>query len=131
MKFFIAATALVALFAMPVYAQTDTENESGQEEETVAVSTEEIQAAAEVISGIAEDQAKVDGYCAIVKEMEAAPEDDEAKAEELSIKMDDYLAGLGEDVADAFATADSVDPEAEDGQIIGDALEELIEKCGI
>lgn len=131
MRSFVAATALATLLAMPVYAQTEGENATEQEEETVTISAEEITAATEVISGIAEDQAKVDGYCAIVKEMEAAPEDDEAKAEELSTKMDEYLTGLGEDVSDAFVTADSVDPESEDGQKIGEALEELIEKCGV
>lgn len=128
MKSIIAATALAALFAMPVYAQTETDN--GEQEETVTVTAEEAAAAAEIISSIGEDQAKADGYCAIIKEMEAAPEDDEAKAEELSGKMDEYLAGLGEDVADAFATADSVDPESAEGQSLEEAFEELSEKCG-
>lgn len=130
MRSFVVATALAALLAMPVYAQTEAENGAEQEEETVEVSAEEVEAAAEVIAGISEDQAKVDGYCAIVKEMEAVPEDDEAKAEELYSKMDEYLVGLGDDVVNAFITTDSVDPESEDGQKIGEALEELIEKCG-
>jgi len=130
MKSIIAATALAALFAMPVYAQTDGNNAAGQEEETATVSAEEAHAAAEVISGIGEDQAKVDGYCAIIKEMETVPENDDAKAEEFSGKMDEYLASLGEDVADAFTTADIVDPESEDGQKIEAALDGLSQKCG-
>jgi hypothetical protein len=128
MKALIAATALATLFAMPLYAQTDDDN--GADEETVTITAEEANAAAATISSIGEDQAKLDGYCAIMKEMEAAPEDDEAKAEELGGKMDQYLAGLGEDVADAFAAADSVDPESAEGQTIEEAFEELSEKCG-
>jgi hypothetical protein len=128
MKALIAATVLATLFAMPVYAQTDDDN--GAEEETVTISAEEAAEAAELISSIGEDQAKLDGYCAIIKEMEAAPEDDEAKAEELYTKMDQYLAGLGDDVADAFAAADSVDPASAEGQAIEESLEDLSEKCG-
>lgn len=127
MKALIAATALATLLAMPAYAQTEGEE---QEEETVTISAEEAEAAAEIISSIGEDQAKLQGYCDIIKEMEAAPEDDEAKAEELGGKMDQYLTDLGEDVADAFGAADSVDPESEEGQKIEEAFEELSEKCG-
>lgn len=126
MKAFIAAAALATLFAMPVYAQDD---DNGGEEETVTVTAEEATAAAATISSIGDDQAKLDGYCAIFKEMEAAPEDDEAKAEELGGRMDQYLAGLGEDVADAFGTADSVDPASAEGQTLEEAMEELGEKC--
>jgi hypothetical protein len=128
MKALIAAAALATLFAMPVYAQTDEEN--GAEEEAVTVTAEEATAAAATISSVGDDQAKLDGYCAIMNEMEAAPEDDEAKAEELGGKMDQYLAGLGEDVADAFGTADGVDPASAEGQTLEEALEELGEKCG-
>lgn len=128
MKALIAAAALATLFAMPVYAQTDDDN--GGEEETVAITAEEADAAVAVISSFGDDQAKLDGYCAIADEMEAAPEDDEAKAEELGGKMDQYLAGLGEDVADAFGTADSADPASAEGQKLEAALEALGEKCG-
>lgn len=128
MKALIAAAALASLIAMPVYAQTD--DDAGGDEEMVAITAEEATAAAATISSIGDDQAKLDGYCAIFKEMEAAPEGDEAKAEELGGKMDQFLAGLGEDVADAFGAADSVDPASAEGQTLEEALEELGEKCG-
>lgn len=151
MKSLLAILAICALFTLPAYAQdqsgTDTENaaetgaengaeaeeangEEAQENGEETVSSEEADEAAEVISGIAEDKAKADGYCAIFKEMEAAPEGDEAKATELSTKMEEYIKGLGDDAVSAFATADSIDAESEDGQKVQEALEELNEKCG-
>lgn len=128
MKNLIAIGAFCALFALPAMAQ-DKAPAEGEEVATEAVTTEEVDAAVETIDGVAEDQAKADGYCAIYKEMEAAPESDEAKAEELSTKMDTYIAGLGEDVADAFALVDTVDPETEDGAKLEEAIGALDEKC--
>lgn len=131
MKSFIVATALAALFAMPVYAQTDAENGTESEEATVTLTAEEAQAVAEIISSIGEDQAKTEGYCAIIKDMYAVSEDDEAKQEELGEKMDEYLTNLGDDVAEAFNTADGVDTESEAGQIIEGAFDDLEEKCSL
>jgi hypothetical protein len=61
--------------------------------------------------------------------MEGIAEADEAKAEEVATKMDAYLTTLGDDVAEAFATAEDVDPESEDGQKIDAALDAIEAKC--
>ncbi len=125
MKNLIAIAAVSALFAFPALAQTE---QNGDAEEITA---EEIAAAAEVISEISEDQAKADGYCAIIREMEAVPEADEAQAEQVGMKMEEYLNSLGEGVADAFGVLDAVDLESEAAASLSEALEELDEKCGV
>lgn len=142
MKKILVILAALAFSTYPAFAQTEeapeveeteeaAEAENGEEGEDAeeAPSAEDIAAAAELISEVSENQEQVNGYCAIFKEMEAAPEDDEAKAEELGTRMDEYLNSLGEDVAGAFTVADSVDPESEDGQAIAESVEELNEKC--
>lgn len=129
MKHLIAIGTIFAFLTLPVMAQDQTEEETAEAE--VEITAEEIAAAAEIISEISEDQAKADGYCAIIKEMEATPEDDEAKADDLANRMDEYLTGLGEGIADAFAIGDGFDPEAEEAASLNEALAELDEKCGI
>jgi hypothetical protein len=131
MKNFFAIAGLCTLLAAPAFAQTDNAPEGAEAEETAveAPTTEEVDAAVATINTVGEDQAKVDGYCAISNEMEGIAETDEAKLEEVGAKMDAYLTSVGEDVADAFATADDVDPESEDGQKIDAALSALEEKC--
>jgi hypothetical protein len=131
MKKFFAIAGLCTLLAAPAFAQTDNAPEAAEGAETAveAPTTAEVDAAVATINGIAEDPAKVEGYCAINKEMEGVAEADEAKAEEIATKMDTYLTSLGEEVADAFATAEAVDPASDDGQKIDAAFGTLEEKC--
>lgn len=131
MKTIFAIAGLCALLAAPAYAQTENNQEGAEPAETAveAPTTEEVDAAVATLNTIAEDQTKIEGYCAISKEMEGIAENDEAKAEELGKKMDDYLTSLGEDVVEAFATAEAVDPASEDGQKIDAAFGTLEEKC--
>jgi hypothetical protein len=131
MKNFFAIAGLCTLLAAPAFAQTDNAPEGAEAEETAveAPTTEEVDAAVATINTVAEDPANVEGYCAISSEMEGIAEADEAKAEEVATKMDAYLTTLGDDVAEAFATAEDVDPESEDGQKIDAALDAIEAKC--
>lgn len=132
MKKIFVITSLFALLALPAFAQAPKEGDAAQEEAGQEVpSAEEVNAAAKAINAFVEDKAKLDGYCAILKEMEQVKEGDDAKAEELGQKMDTYISGLSEDVQDAFAVADSVAPESEDAKKIDEAFEKIDEKCGL
>ncbi|MGF1619691.1 MAG: hypothetical protein ACFCUR_03655 [Rhodomicrobiaceae bacterium] len=128
MKTFFAIAGLCTLLAVPAFAQTDNAAE-GEDAAVEAPTTEEVDAAVTTINTFAEDPAKTEGYCAISREMEGVAEDDEAKAEEVATKMDEYLISHGEEIAEAFATAEDVDPESEDGQKIDAALDALEQKC--
>lgn len=131
MKKLLALAGICALLASPAYAQQQpAQPQGGAEAAEPAPSKEEAENAAKAIEALANDQQKVAGYCAITKEMAAAPEADQKKAEELGKKMDDYLTGLGNDTAEAFGIAESVDPETDEGKKIDAAFTALEGKCG-
>jgi hypothetical protein len=126
MKNILAIAGLCALLAAPAFAQT---NQAAEEADTPPTA-EEIEDAASTISAMAANQAQAEGYCAIQNEIDAAPEGDEAAADALGEKMDAYLAGLGEDIAEAFDIADSVDEASPDNAKIDAAFAELDQACG-
>jgi hypothetical protein len=125
MKKLLAATAFCALFATGAYAQAAKEEAAGP-----APTAAEIDAAVKAFADFAADAKKVEGYCAISKEMGALKEGDDKKAEELGQKMDDYINTLGEAIVKAFETAENVDPESEAGKKIDAAYGALDDKCG-
>lgn len=129
MKKTLALAGLCAFLAFPVYAQ----QQPAQPEADAAAeapSKEEAEKAAKAIDALADDQTKVQGYCAISKEMAGVPETDTKKTEELGKKMDDYLTSVGADTAEAFGIAEAVDPESEEGKKIDAAFTKLEGKCG-
>lgn len=127
MKHFLAAAGLFALMTSGVFAQAANQDQDNAAE---APTAEEIDQAVKTINAFAADEAKIKGYCDITKEMGAVPETDEAKMEELGKKMDDYVTKLGEPILEAFAIAEAVDPESEDGKKIDEAFGAIEEKCG-
>ena len=135
MKTIIAITGLCALLALPAFAQTEKQGEAAQENAAQeeageeAPSAEDVDAAVQAINSFAEDKKQVEGYCAILKEMEGLKDGDDQKAEELGQKMDTYISGLGEDVQDAFGVAEVVEPESEEAAKIDEAFGTLEEKC--
>lgn len=131
MKNLFAIAGLCALLAAPAFAQTANAPEGAEPEEAAveAPTTEEVDAAIATLNTIGEDPAKIEGYCALSNEMESVAEGDEAKAEEVGAKMDEYLVSLGEEVMAAFETAEDVDPESDDGRKIDAAFEALEAKC--
>lgn len=130
MKKILALAGLCAFLASPVYAQQQQPAQPEADAAAEAPSKEEAEKAAKAIDALADDQTKVQGYCAISKEMAGVPETDAKKTEELGKKMDDYLTGIGADTAEAFGIAEAVDPESEEGKMIDAAFTKLEGKCG-
>lgn len=132
MKKIFVITGLCTLLTLPVFAQTEKKDDAANAEATQEAppSAEEVDAAAKAINAFTEDKAKLDGYCAILKEMDGLKEGDDTKAEELGQKMDTYISGLSEDVQSAFGVAEAVAPESEDTKKIDEAFGKLEEKCG-
>jgi hypothetical protein len=130
MKKILALAGLCAFLASPVYAQQQQPAQPEADAAAEAPSKEEAEKAAKAIDALADDQTKVQGYCAISKEMAGVPETDAKKTEELGKKMDDYLTGIGADTAEAFGIAEAVDPESEEGKKIDAAFTKLEGKCG-
>lgn len=135
MKMLISIFGVLLMLSAPAFAQdnnegAETETAAEAEGEVEAPTSEEVDEAVKVINSIAEDKKKAQGYCDIATQMDNLKEGEEKKAEELGKKMDEYLTGLGENVPDAFAIAEVVDPESEDGQKIDVAFGKLYEQCG-
>jgi len=135
MKILISIFGVLLMLSAPAIAQdnnqaAETETPAEAEGEVEAPTSEEVDEAVKVINSIAEDKQKAQGYCDIAMQMDDLKEGEETKAEELGTKMDEYLTGLGENVADAFSIAEVVDPESEDGQKIDVAFGKLYEQCG-
>ncbi len=136
MKTIIAITSLCALLALPAFAQTEKNDDAAQEntaqEEATeeAPSAEDVDAAMKAINSFVEDKKQVEGYCAILKEMEGLKDGDDQKAEELGQKMDTYISGLSEDIQEAFGVAEVVESESEESAKIDEAFGKLEEKCG-
>jgi hypothetical protein len=126
MKKILAITGLCALLSAPAFAQTTTE----AEEPDTPPTAEEIDEAAATVTAVAGNKAQAEGYCAIMKEIEAVPEGDEEAANTLGEKMDAYLAGLGEDIADAFEVVDAVEEASPDYAKVDEAFGKLEEACG-
>lgn len=124
---------LCILLALPAYAQTDApQGEEAQAEDEAPPpppKPEEIAAAAKAISDIASDPQKLEGYCAINKEMWAIEEGQEDKMAELDTKMFEYMEGLGEEYAQAWETIAVADPETAEAAELNTAFEALEAKC--
>lgn len=124
---------LCILLALPAYAQTDApQGEEAQAEEEAPPPPEpaQIEAAAKAINDLASDPQKLEGYCAINKEMWAVEEGQEDKMAELDTKMYEYMEGLGEEYAQAWETVAAADPESPDATALNTAFEGLEAKCG-
>jgi hypothetical protein len=132
MKKIFTIASICALLASPAFAQEkkpDNDAAGEAQETTEAPSAAEVDKAAKAIDTFADDQKKVEGYCTIAKEMGTLKEGDDKKAEELTKKMDDYLASVDKDLPNAFQTAEAVDPETEDGKKVDAAFTKLEGKC--
>lgn len=86
------------------------------------------EAAAKAISQIEADTTKLQGYCKIIKEMNAAG-DDEAKSDALEQQMEELLRSFGPRFEQVLALSKSADSESPDGQALQAAFDKLDEKC--
>jgi hypothetical protein len=88
-----------------------------------------VEAAAKAISQIGADATRLQGYCKIVKEINAAG-DDEAKIDALEQQMEDLLKSFGPQFEQVLALSESTDSETPDGQALEAAFDKLDAKCG-
>lgn len=89
---------------------------------------DDVQAAVEAIERLRADDAKIEEYCAIQAEIEAAG-DDEAKLDEAFQKLDAFYDGLGEEYSGMFAVDEELDPGSEDARALDDAFAALEGEC--
>jgi hypothetical protein len=88
---------------------------------------EKVDAAIRTLDALEADPGKLQGYCAILKEMFAAGED-EAKNEPLEAKMEQYLTTLGPEYLAAWALGEDV-AQGSDAAKLESAFERLEDKC--
>lgn len=108
-RFLVAFAAFFALSAHPALAASPA-----------------AESAAKAINQIAADAKKLESYCKVIKDMDAAGED-EAKLDALGEQLEQLLQSFGPQYAQALEVSEDAD-EA-DGQAIESAFENLDEKC--
>ncbi|MGE0004277.1 MAG: hypothetical protein AB7S92_01690 [Parvibaculaceae bacterium] len=89
---------------------------------------EKVDAAIRALDALEADAGKLQGYCAIIKELFAAGEDDE-KSEALEAKMEQYLTGLGPDYVAAWELGEDLAPGSDGAAKLDAAFERLEDKC--
>jgi len=113
MKKFSAVIAICGLLASPALA-----------------ASESVEAAIKTFQSVGQDADKLKIYCEMSKLMSMDEDvEDEAKAEELDKKMQDYMEKLGPDFEAAFEAGADLDPDSEDGKAYDGALDDLDGKC--
>ncbi|MFP4538015.1 MAG: hypothetical protein ACLFPA_06900 [Dichotomicrobium sp.] len=95
---------------------------------SAAALRDDVQAAVDAIEKLRADDAKVQEYCAIQAEIDAAG-DDEAKLDTAFDKLDAYFDGLGEEYDAMFAVEEELAPDSEDAQALDDAFAALDSEC--
>lgn len=88
----------------------------------------DVQAAVDAVEKLRTDDAKIEEYCAIQAEIEAAGED-ETKLDAAFAKLDAFFEGLGDEYAAMFAVEEDVEPDSEDAQALDDAFASLDGEC--
>lgn len=91
---------------------------------------EKTDAAVRALDALEADPVKLEPFCAIVKEMTALGEGDDVKSEELEVKMEEYLTGLGPDYADAWSLGEDLDPSSPEAAKLDAAFDRIEQKCG-
>ena len=87
-------------------------------------------AAIRALDDLEADPAKLEPFCAIVKEMAALGEDDDVKGEELEVAMEEFLDGLGPDYANAWSLGEDLDPSSPEAASLDAAFDRIEQKCG-
>ncbi len=97
---------------------------------TPAQADEKTDAAIRALDALEADPAKLEPFCAIVKEMSALGEGDDVKSEELEVKMEEYLTSLGPAYADAWSIGEDLDPSSPEAANLDAAFDRIEQKCG-
>lgn len=87
-----------------------------------------IEAAVKSLAAIEADTTKLQGYCKVLKDMDAAG-DDEAKLDALDQQMRDLLQGFGPQFEQVLELSESTDSESADGKVLDEAFGKLDQKC--
>ena len=85
-------------------------------------------AAARALSQLEADSGKMQSYCKIMGEMDAAG-DDEAKFDALNQQMEDLFKSFGAEYEQVMVLSNSADLTEEDGKVLGTAFDKLDNKC--
>jgi hypothetical protein len=89
-----------------------------------------IDAAIRALDELEADPAKLAPFCAIANEMSQLGEGDDVKSEELEVKMEEYLTGLGPDFANAWTVGEDLDPSSPEAAALDAAFDRIEQKCG-
>jgi len=88
----------------------------------------DVQAAVDAVEKLRADDAKIQEYCSIQAEIEAAGED-ENKLDTAFQKLDTFFEELGDDYAAMFAVEDELEPDSEDANALDEAFAALDAEC--
>jgi len=89
---------------------------------------DDVQAAVDAIEKLRANDAKIQQYCSIQKEIEAAGED-AAKLDQAFEKLDDFFDGLGDQYSAMFGVDEELDPNSEDAAALDNAFAALDDEC--
>ncbi len=139
MKKLFAVAGIFAFLATPSFAQqtgNDAEApaaaDAAQEEAEAPASPptpEAVDKAVTAVNELAKDKEKLEVYCDILDEEDAAQQGDTAAAETATKNFNAFYASLGEDAKLAFDLDETIDPASEEGQRLGGALLNLEDQC--
>ncbi len=90
--------------------------------------TVQVQSAIASLAKLEVDAAKLDAFCKISAELEAAS-DDTAKSEALDRQMEAFVRSLGPEFVAAWDLAEELNPDSEDGKALNAAFDSLEDKC--
>jgi len=88
----------------------------------------QVQSAIASLGKLETDPAKVEAFCKINADLEAAG-DDAAKSEALDRQMEVFVRSLGPEYIAAWDLAEELNPESEDGKALNAAFDSLEDKC--
>jgi len=88
-----------------------------------------VQAAIKSLEKIEAQGAMFQAFCKLLREIEDVPEQDEANAEALDVRLQALLRSISLAVLRAWDLESDLDPQSEDGQAFEAAIEALEKKC--
>ena len=88
----------------------------------------QVQSAIASLAKLETDAAKLEAFCKINAELEAAGEDP-AKSEALDRQMEAFVRTLGPEYVAAWDLVEELKPDSEDGKALNAAFDSLEDKC--
>ena len=88
----------------------------------------QVQSAIASLAKLEADAPKLEAFCKINTELEAAA-DDAAKSEALDRQMEAFVRSLGPEYVAAWDLVEELNPDSEDGKALNAAFDSLEDKC--